>query len=115
MPYLFEQDSDGDGVGEQEFLPFAYTGTNTDGGPTDIARASEGHFEMIEMGNVNNETETAKRLGSASAATHVVTEDGPRPRDCAQLVDNWTIFGVGPDGMWIDDHTLDMERAPSNA
>jgi hypothetical protein len=110
VPYLFEQDSDGDGVGEQEFLPFAYTGANEDGGPTEITRAAEGHFEMIEMGNVNNSTETAKRLGSASAATHIVTEDGPRPRDCAQLVDNWTAFGVGPDGMWIDDHTLDIER-----
>jgi hypothetical protein len=110
VPYLFEQDSDGDGVGEQAFLPFAYTGANEDGGPTDIARASEGHFEMIEMGNVTDETATAKTLGSASAATHVVTEDGPRPRDCQQLVDNWTIFGVGPDGLWIQDKSADIAR-----
>lgn len=110
VPYLFEQDSDGDGVGEQEFLPFAYTGANTDGGPTDIARASEGHMEMIEMGTVTNDTETGSRLGSASAATHVLTEDGPLPRDCQQLVDNWTVFGVGPDGMWIDNPALDIDR-----
>ncbi|MDX1555066.1 MAG: hypothetical protein R3212_03475, partial [Xanthomonadales bacterium] len=110
VPYLFEQDSDGDGIGEQEFLPFAYTGANDDGGPTDISRAAEGHFEMIEMGNVTDDTATAKRLGSAEAATHIVTDDGPRPRDCQQLVDNWTIFGVGPDGMWIQDHTLDIDR-----
>ncbi|MDX1410333.1 MAG: hypothetical protein R3330_19415, partial [Saprospiraceae bacterium] len=110
VPYLFEQDSDGDGVGEQAFLPFAYTGANEDGGPTDIGRAAEGHFEMIEMGNVTDETATAKTLGSASAATHVVSEDGPRPRDCQQLVDNWTIFGVGPNGMWITDNSLDIER-----
>lgn len=110
VPYLFEQDSDGDGVGEQEFLPFAYTGANTDGGPTTIDRASEGHFEMIEMGTLTNDTETAKRLGSASAATHVLTEDGPRPRDCGQLVDNWTRFGVGPQGMWITNPALDIDR-----
>ena len=110
VPYLFEQDSDGDGVGEQAFLPFAYTGANADGGPSGIDRASEGHFEMIEMGNVTNDTETAKTLGSASAATHVVTEDGPRPRDCQQLVDNWTIFGVGPDGLWIQDNSADIAR-----
>lgn len=110
VPYLFEQDSDGDGVGEQAFLPFAYTGANADGGPSEISRAAEGHFEMIEMGNVTDETATAKTLGSASAATHVVTEDGPRPRDCQQLVDNWTIFGVGPNGMWITDNSLDIER-----
>lgn len=110
VPYLFEQDSDGDGVGEQAFLPFGYTGANADGGPTTIDRAAEGHMEMIEMGNVNNETETAKRLGSASAATHIPTEDGPRPRDCQQLVDNWTQFGVGPNGMWVQDRRLDIDR-----
>lgn len=110
VPYLFEQDSDGDGVGEQEFLEFAYTGANSDGGPGGIDRATEGHIEMIEMGVVTDETATATRLGSAEAATHVVTDDGPRPRDCQQLVDNWTVFGVGPDGMWIDDKSLDIER-----
>ncbi len=110
VPYLYEQDSDGDGVGEQEFLPFAYTGANADGGPSAISRAAEGHFEMIEMGVVTDDTATAKRLGSAEAATHIVTDDGPRPRDCDQLVDNWTIFGVGPNGMWIQDHTLDISR-----
>jgi len=110
VPYLFEQDSNDDGVGEQPFLPFAYSGNNSDGGPTDISRASEGHFEMIEMGNLVDDTATAKTLGSAEAATHVLTEDGPRPRDCQQLVDNWTQFGVGPDGMWIDDATLDIDR-----
>ena len=110
VPYLFEQDSDGDGVGEQAFLPFAYTGANDDGGPTGIDRASEGHFEMIEMGNVNNSTETSKTLGSANAATHILTDDGPRPRNCQQLVDNWTIFAAAPNGMWIGDSSLDIER-----
>jgi hypothetical protein len=108
VPYLYEQDSDGDGVGEQEFLPFDYTGSNQDGGPTNIARASEGYFEMLEMGTLTNESETAKKLGSASAATHVIDDDGTQhPRDCEQLVDAWT---QNPDGYWIEDETVDISR-----
>jgi hypothetical protein len=115
VPYLFEQDSDGDGVGEQPFLPYAYTGDYADGGPSDISRAAEGHFEMIEMGTLTNDTArlpthtSGGRLGSAEAATHVVTEDGPRPLDCQQLVDNWTGFVSGP-GMWLEDPSLDIDR-----
>jgi hypothetical protein len=101
VPYLYEQDSDGDGVGEQEFLPYDYTGKKADGGPVGIARASEGYFEMIEMGTLTNDSETAKRLGSADAASHVISASGVQhPQDCEQLVDNWT---TNPDGMWIDD------------
>jgi len=101
VPYLYEQDSDGDGVGEQEFLPYDYTGKNSDGGPSSIMRAAEGYFEMIEMGTLTNDSKTAKRLGSAEAASHVINSDGEQyPKDCEQLVDNWT---TNPDGMWIDD------------
>lgn len=108
VPYLYEQDSNDDGIGEQAFLPYAYTGSNADGGPTTIARAAEGHFEMIEMGTLTDDTHTAKRLGSAEAATHEIDDDGVQaPADCQQLVDNWT---SNPDGMWIDDYTLDIAR-----
>jgi hypothetical protein len=101
VPYLYEQDSDGDGVGEQEFLPYDYTGKKADGGPTSIARAAEGYFEMIEMGTLTDDSKTAKRLGSAEAASHVITAAGVQhPQDCEQLVDNWT---TNPDGMWISD------------
>jgi hypothetical protein len=110
VPYLYENDSDDDGVGEQAFLPYAYTGSHDDGGPQTIARASEGYFEMIEMGTLTDDTATAKRLGSAEAATHVIDDDGyQHPEDCDQLVENWTI-NPGPDGMWIQDHTLDIDR-----
>ncbi|MEJ8569023.1 hypothetical protein [Elongatibacter sediminis] len=111
VPYLY-----GDGIdagldfGLQEFLPYAYTGDYEDGGPTDIARASEGHFEVIEMGTLTNETETAKRLGSADAATHIFEDGKQVPADCMQLVDNWTDFASGDDGMWLDDETLDIAR-----
>lgn len=86
-------------AGEQEFLPFAYTGKNADGGPTTIDRAAEGYFELIEMGTLTNESKTAKRLGSAEAATHVLKDGVALPRSCQQLVDNWSVINNVP-GMW---------------
>jgi hypothetical protein len=111
-PYLYGDGIDaGLGMGVQPFLPFDYTGSNADGGPTDISRASEGHFEMIEMGTVINEdTETAKRLGTADAATHIFVDGDQVPADCYQLVDNWTDFASGPDGIWLADPNLDIRR-----
>jgi len=120
VPYLYEQDSDGDGVGEQEFLPYDYSGKKSDGGPQTIDRASEGYFEMIEMGTLTNETAHGEyfdnvkhvtvpaRIGSADAVTHVIDSNGVQaPEDCEQLVDNWS---TNPDGMWIDDNSLDIAR-----
>jgi hypothetical protein len=96
VPYLF-----GNG-GTQEFLPYALT----DGGSTDIVRATEGHFEMIEMGTLTNESE-----GSADAATH---SEGV-PADCQQLVDAWTDPDdtvAGDEGYWLASPFTDMD-APS--
>jgi hypothetical protein len=62
------------------------------------------------MGTLTNETATAKRLGSADAATHIIVDGEQVPADCQQLVDNWTDFASGPDGMWIGDPTLDITR-----
>jgi len=122
VPYLY-----GSG-GEQPFLDFAYTGDFTDGGPTGIDRASEGYFEVIEMGTVDDSEARAKdqenswfetyadgdgdsspaRMGNAKAATHVLMEDGSEvPADCDQLVRNWTGYSsealkTDPlDGMWL--------------
>ncbi|MEO8459132.1 MAG: hypothetical protein ABI451_01270 [Dokdonella sp.] len=36
----------------QPFLPFAYTGDNSDSGPSNIERTREGHFEMIAMADL---------------------------------------------------------------
>ena len=120
VPYLYGLGIDaGLDYGMQPFLDFAYTGDFTDGGPTTIARAAEGHIEAIEMGVLTNESEKdvderfegdPGRLGSADAATHVVAEDGSiAPADCEQLVRNWTEYEVSPafrdddlDGMWFD-------------
>jgi len=95
VPYLYES-------GEQEFLPYALT----DGGSTDISRATEGHFEMIEMGTLTNES-----MDSADAATH----EAGVPADCQQLVDAWTWEdNKDPDtkGYWLVDPLTDIS-APS--
>lgn len=109
VPYFYGNDTDAWGrtVGTQVFLPYAYTGTNADGGPTGIERAAEGYFEIIEMGTLTNESETAKRDGSATAATHVLMGDGSsQPKNCQQLVDNWSVIN-SKDGMWIADMKAD--------
>lgn len=110
VPYLYGMGVEaGLEFGLQAFLPYAYTGDNADGGPTDIARASEGYFEIIEMGTLTDDDEVAKdelkadvgshaaRIGSATAATHVIKEDDDgneyvEPEDCQLLVDNWTVY-----------------------
>jgi hypothetical protein len=72
-----------------------------------FTRGTEGHFEMIEMGVVTDETE-----GSASAATHIPVSGGAItfPADCDQLNQAWTGGVVSPVGSnyWILDPTVDM-------
>jgi len=128
VPYLYEQDSDGDGAGEQAFLDFAYTGEEDDGGRQDIARAMEGHFEIIEMGEVFDDPEFIgaafggnvgeahdnkaryedRAYGSETAATHVDVDGVQAPLDCQQLVDQWSILS-GVSGLWIKDPSHDMK------
>jgi hypothetical protein len=99
VPYLYEQDSDDDGVGEQEFLHFDYTGSNDDGGPQVIGRAAEGYFEMIEMGTIHTDTDTYADI------EHEISDEGVQaPADCGALVDAWT---RNPDGYWIDNEDED--------
>jgi len=90
VPYLY-----GSG-GIQEFLPYEMA---KDGGSSDISRAAEGHFEMIEMGTLvdDNGFETAQ--GSASAATHGTGFN------CDQLVAAWTDPDntvQGDEGYWLN-------------
>lgn len=99
VPYLYEQNQV-DGAGQQPFLPYDYDNDavqyRLDGGPTGIARAAEGHFEMIEMGTLTGD--------SAADATHVIDADGTQhPKDCQALVDAWTgAYGNGTGGYWLD-------------
>jgi len=121
VPYIYSYGNFGtDPGGKQEFLGYELD----DGGPTGIDRATEGHFEMIEMGTVTNTTpgSSTSAGGSAWAATHVA---GSPPsslipgigsfRPCGQLVDAWT----DPDntvaldeGYWLKAPTTDL-TAPS--
>ena len=112
VPYLYLNDSDGDGAGEQAFLDFDYTGDNADGGSSDIGRAMEGHMEIIEMGELFDDDrfigENAGEVyhdrpyGSETAATHIEDESGEQvPLDCQQLNDQWSVL-AGVDGLWLD-------------
>ncbi|RLA50848.1 MAG: hypothetical protein DRQ98_12320 [Gammaproteobacteria bacterium] len=114
VPYIY-----GNG-GTQEFLPYALT----DGGATTIDRAREGHFEMIEMGTLIDDSEASIGRMSATAATHVAAQactteaDGACPAvpaNCQQLVDAWTDPDdtvAGDEGYWLQDPFTDL-TAPS--
>jgi len=113
VPYIY-----GNG-GVQPFLPYALT----DGGSTAIDRAREGHFEMIEMGTLIDDSEASIGFQSAYAATHVAVPAGPTPketpaavpRNCQQLVDAWTDPDdtvAGDEGYWLANPFADLQ-APS--
>lgn len=72
-----------DGVGEQDFLNFEFTGGNFDGGPTGIERSASGYIEVIEMGTMEDTTTTPDTV--PWAAKH----SGGVPNDCGMLVDMW--------------------------
>lgn len=103
VPYFFGAGP----VGSVDFVNFAYSGANADGGPAGLERTQSGYIEVIEMGTLVDLTN-----GSATAATHVLTnvngEEVPRPTNCQQLVDAWTIFG-GVGGYWVQDNFIDHE------
>ncbi|MBT8058172.1 MAG: hypothetical protein KJO33_01175 [Gammaproteobacteria bacterium] len=134
VPY-FRVDSDGlpasDGTPVPvAFLDIAYTDNGgdfnfTDGGPTTIERAKEGHFEVIEMATVTPDSDTEEDI------THVVhpaekDKDGNvtreafwGPGDCAQLVANWTRkSNYDPLGKWtceLDDDLIPDEQCDDSA
>jgi len=102
VPYFY-----GDTGGIQAFVPWALTdegGYDPDDLSTlgDISRAAEGHFEMIEMGTIEAESD------SEDFITHV---DGV-PGDCDELVMAWTQESdLDPEtkGYWLANPGVDME------
>lgn len=99
VPYLYLNASTAPGL--QSFLPFKYTGDDADGGPTTIDRAAEGHFEMIEMGELEE---------GGTFATAVDHTDVGVPTNCLALVDAWTrSTNPAENGAWIVDPTTEME------
>ncbi len=86
------------------FRNFQYTGANNDEGPDSLTRAREGHFEMIEMAEINNDTAN----DSASAATHT----GGIPNNCQQLNAAWGQRTPGvplASEYWVADPNVDTD------
>ena len=88
VPYLYENEG-----GKQAFLPYGMNDQTDPDAFGDISRATEGYFEMIEMGTIVAETATA------DSATHVAGVMDT----CGDLVDAWTITNdiTGAGGYWI--------------
>ena len=103
----------------QSFLPFAYKAFGDfegDGGTQDDARMNEGHFEMIEMGVLDEEGATGQVVADfdpAAWATHTNVGDLWLPADCDALNDAWgTVVdaenNVLVPGDWKQDKALAM-------
>lgn len=101
VPYLYAMG------GEQDFLDLAFTGDFDDGGPQDIGRTAEGHFEMIEMGTLTGDAEVNVRHEPAN-------DDGIRmPLDCMELTTWWTDFaGSSDDGIWYEEAVSNNDCEP---
>ncbi|MGH8041691.1 MAG: hypothetical protein ACREPN_06570 [Rudaea sp.] len=84
--------------GSVPFVNYAYSGNNSDTGPTDLSRTTEGYVEMIEMGTVNDNTS-----GSLTAITHV----NGVPASCGQVLAAWAITG-GSAAYWTNNSSIDI-------
>jgi len=100
VPYIF-----GDFGGEQNFLPFEFTGANVDGGPTDVERTASGYIEVIEMGTMVANTEDAPADTDDAIIPWVSKHVAGVPRDCQFLVDQWTSGLPGGNLEWISGDT----------
>ena len=110
VPYIYGRGNRPFGAegGQAAFLPYAMNdeeGYDPDDLTTlgDISRATEGHFEVIEMGVLTDED-----MKSATAITHV---KGELPAGgCAQLVAAWTDpddLTDDDEGYWLGDYIND--------
>ncbi len=97
---------------KQAFLTYALT----DGGPTTLARTTEGHFEAIEMGDLTAATK------SAVSATHVngtpPAQDNPAIAGtslevCGALIGAWSTSATGVAGYWADGSYTEDLATPS--
>ncbi|MDT8320631.1 MAG: hypothetical protein RQ826_08905 [Xanthomonadales bacterium] len=112
VPYLYKDKFDESvGAALQPFLNLGYAGSANDGGPESIARAAEGHFEIIEMGTVVAGSDTEADI--THTLKNVLDDDDEvvgtvwEPGDCEQLVENWTEFvpPVDGKGIWFKEAT----------
>lgn len=86
----------------RRYLPFqnlGFSGVNDDAGPNTLDRTREGHFELIEMGEVNDNDR-----GTLSAIVHSFTTG--IPSDCPQVVEAWNSGGANH--YWLDNPNNDL-------
>ena len=109
VPYLYANND-----GKQAFLPF---GMNDQVDPDDfgdISRATEGYFEMIEMGTIDAESDTegfVTHVNGVPPLSGGSGEDNEGAAPCKGVVDAWTITDdlTGDGGYWIDFDTGNPE------
>jgi hypothetical protein len=85
-----------------DFSNASYAGTvtvagptgNADGGPLGLDRTREGHFDVIEMGEITD--------GSHGSLSAITQTDG-QPANCTQIVNAWNAGGY-----WAQDPSIDM-------
>ncbi len=79
------------------FSNAAYSGSSDDAGPDHLARTREGHFELIEMGEIPNNTprNTLAAISQGPSGT---------PANCLQIERAWL-----PGGYWQLDAATEME------
>lgn len=90
----------GNGLRYAPFLNYAYTGTNNEAGPNTLDRTREGHFEMIEMGEVTNATRD-----SLDAITH---DSLGVPTNCGQVRTAW-LAAPAANNYWTVNQLVDMD------
>lgn len=84
------------------FLNYAYTGPNGEAGPNTLDRTREGHFEMIEMGEVVNR--------ESASLTAIIHGSNGIPANCLQVQRAWLPIGAASPSAtyWTANTLVDM-------
>jgi hypothetical protein len=85
----------GTGRPYQEFLPFAYTDTHEDTGPTDISRTREGHIELISMADLAGALRNAVTHNAAGTPANCNVVQAIDPSNSLLSAPTGGLFGAG--------------------
>jgi hypothetical protein len=85
------------------FFNYVYSGAFNDAGPNTLDRTREGHFEMIEMGELVD-----RERASLTAITH---GSNGIPGNCTQIERAWLLMGLAPaiDTYWTTNALVDID------
>jgi hypothetical protein len=78
----------------QEFLPFAYTGSRADSGPTAITRTREGHIEILQMADLGGALRNAVTHDAAGAPANCNVVQSIDPASTLLLPPTGGLFGA---------------------